>query len=87
MKKILGTLLLALLMVGCGPSKRIRTTITYRVYWTDSNVKEYTVERDGVIRYGCRDGHNYLYSRADEDYIVETTAPIEIISKEEKELP
>ena len=52
--------------------------MTYRVYYTPSNVKEYTVKHNRPIWVSSHRGSNevYLY---DKGTIIETSAPIEVV--------
>ena len=52
--------------------------LTYRVYYTPSNVREYTVTHNRPIWFSSNKGSNevYLY---DKGTVIETSAPIEVV--------
>ena len=52
--------------------------MTYRVYYTPSNVKEYTVKHNRPILVSSHRGTNEVYL-FDKGTIIETSAPIEVI--------
>ena len=53
--------------------------LVYKVYYTPNHVKEYTMKHNRPIEVKSSDGTNYIYKKG-EGRVLETNAPIEIIS-------
>lgn len=52
--------------------------MTYRVHYTNTYHKDYTIKHDRPIEFGAYKGENYIRKYGD-GYVISTTAPIEII--------
>ena len=52
--------------------------MTYRVYYTEKNVKEYTITHDRPIIVRSSDGSNEIY-KYNSGTVIETSAPIEVV--------
>lgn len=52
--------------------------MTYRVHYTNTYHKDYTIKHDRPIEFGAHEGRNYVRKYGD-GYVISTTAPIEII--------
>lgn len=86
MNKILRLLIVTtILLVGCSKNhKEIGTyTLVYKVYYSESSVKEYTVTSDEPFFVYSERGTNYVkyHNNINEKSIIETSAPIEIVSE------
>ena len=86
--KILIVLFLSLGLFGCAEKSTQEYTVTYRVYYTDSDVKTYTrtvtLEGDNDLCLDSYRGSNSLKIRKHNslgvrEWILETTAPIELV--------
>jgi len=52
--------------------------LVYKVYYTPTNIKEYTIRHDRPIEVGCSNGSNYVRKHGD-GRVIETSAPIEVV--------
>lgn len=86
--KILIVLFLSLGLFGCAEKPTQEYTVTYRVYYTDSEVKTYTrtvtLEGDNDLWLSSYKGSNSLIIRKHNAFAVracifESTAPIELL--------
>lgn len=86
--KILIALFLSVGIFGCTVKPTQEYTVTYRVYYINSEVKTYThtvtLKGDNDLCLSSRNGSNSLMIRkhnalAVREWILETTAPIEVL--------
>ena len=52
--------------------------LVYKVYYTPTNIKEYTIRHDRPIEVGSSKGSNYIHKHG-EGKVIETSAPIEVV--------
>lgn len=83
MKKILFYLLTIILfffmIVSCSNEKR-KYTLVYKVYYSANHVIEKTATSADGFQVGSNKGSNYIYNLDNGDCLIDTSAPIEIVS-------
>ena len=79
MRNFVILLTLSLMLFSCKSEDKVYT-LKYKVYYSDNNVKEYTVSNSEGYRIGSNRGSNYIMDREKVSYIEDTSAPIEVIS-------
>jgi hypothetical protein len=93
MKKFIMKLVLLITMMmvilslsSCKKTPERIYSIKYRVYWTSNNIKEYSSNSKKPFRYGSSKGSNWVENFGDKGVLVDTSAPIEIISYTYKDI-